>query len=97
MEQTDIRTRIGYWRAQRGMTQREAWEAAGLTRSTYKALERGDMQHPPLRVLVNLALVFDVAFEELLEDDWKRWTVFDAAAPGPPDRACQTRWSTRDT
>ena len=79
------------------MTQREVWEASGLTRSTYKALERGDVQHPPVRVLVNLALVFDVAFEELLEDDWKRWTVFDAAAPAPPEMVCQTRWSTRDT
>jgi transcriptional regulator with XRE-family HTH domain len=48
-------------------------EATGLGRSTYWRLESGGYVNPPLRYLVNCAIVLDVDLAELIEPSWLEW------------------------
>ncbi|MCW3048495.1 MAG: Helix-turn-helix protein [Solirubrobacterales bacterium] len=85
-DQTDIRTRLGALRVKRGVTQAEMATALGVALPTYRRLERGRMASPPIRYLANCALALGVALEDLIEDEWREWFIFDAhRAPTPPD------------
>jgi transcriptional regulator with XRE-family HTH domain len=73
-------------------------EATGISLRTIQRLERGEFDNPPLRYLVNCQLALGVErLEELLEEEWLSWKVFDVAAsepppPGWPD-APSARWN----
>lgn len=57
-------------RVRRGLSQRDLELASGIPIRTLQRLESGRLSSPPLGYLVNLALVLDVAVDELVEDDW---------------------------
>lgn len=68
----------------RGVTQEELAEAVGISVPTYRRLERGQVDNPPLRYLANAALALGCELDTLIEDDWRTWKVFDQAHPAPP-------------
>lgn len=84
LEQTKVRTPLAEWRLKRGMTQKELREAAGITRTVYGRLERGEHPDPPLRLLSNCAIVLGVPVEELLQPEWREWWKPQPADPDPP-------------
>lgn len=87
-DQTDIRTRLASARVRRGVTQAELAAAIGIALPTYRRLERGQMESPPLRYLTNAALALGVELDDLIEDEWREWFVFDAyRGPTVPDPA----------
>jgi hypothetical protein len=60
-------------------------EVTGVPITTIYKLEARKTTNPKFRHLRNLALAPGIPFDDLLEDDWKSWTVLDARAPEPPD------------
>jgi hypothetical protein len=57
----------------------------GVTLATYRRLERGQNRAPNLRYLANCALVLRVELDDLIEDEWREWWVFDVVdAAGRP-------------
>ena len=71
-------------RVERGLTQGKLAAAIGVSLETYRRLERGRIENPPLRYLGNAALVLGVELEALVEDEWRTWAVLSPDAPGPP-------------
>lgn len=57
----------------------------GISPAQYRRLERGQIENPPLRYLVNCALVLRVDLFEVVEDRWLEWMPFDRAHPSPPE------------
>lgn len=47
--------------------------ATGISRATYGRLEQGRYENPPLRYLVNCAIVLNVELDDVLQDDWRTW------------------------
>ena len=84
LEQTKGQTRLAKMRVARGMTQREVWEATGISRTTHLRLERGGFENPPVRALSNCAIVLGCELEELIEPEWRDWLDFGAGAPEKP-------------
>jgi transcriptional regulator with XRE-family HTH domain len=66
-------TKLAHARMGRGMTQDELADAIGLSIATYRRLERGQTDNPPLRYLVNAAIVLGVELDALVEDQWRTW------------------------
>jgi transcriptional regulator with XRE-family HTH domain len=93
-DQTKVRTKLGALRADSGLTQARMARYVGISLETYRRLERGTMAAPPISYLANCALVIEVELEDLVDDAWRRWRVFDRVdAPKPPhlDRGRQRR------
>src|SRR3569623_2752912 len=67
-------------------SQKKVSDLSGIPVRTIQRLERGDMDNPPIRYLVNLAEVYDCSLEDVCEESWIEWTVFDASAPEPPPK-----------
>lgn len=81
----EAQTRLAETRMRLGATQKRTAAVVGLSLTTYRRLERGEIEHPPLAWLRNLAIAFDVEVDEILEPDWGMgWTELDARAAGPP-------------
>ncbi len=62
-------------------------ELTGIPLTTYRRLERGksgDLDNPPLRYLINCALVLQMMIEEVFPVALDEWTVFDERAPETP-------------
>lgn len=81
---TRERTKLARARLERSLTQRQVSDFAGIALSSYRRLERGQIENPPLGWLVNLQHVLaleDVG--ELIEDEW---LVFRQLRTGKPDR-----------
>ncbi len=58
----------------------------GMSVSGYGRLERNKTPgNINFRELVNCALVLRVDVEDLIEDEWRAWWVFDARRPTPPN------------
>jgi DNA-binding XRE family transcriptional regulator len=70
------------------MTQREMWEATGITRESYLYLEHGMLRSPSIRALNNRAIVLGCKLEDLIEPEWRRWLKLDDGPPRPkhPER-----------
>jgi transcriptional regulator with XRE-family HTH domain len=81
---TKAETKLARVRISRGVTQEELADAIGVSVPTYRRLERGKVDNPGLRYLVNAALALGVETEELIEAEWRQWKTFDSARPGPP-------------
>jgi transcriptional regulator with XRE-family HTH domain len=82
--QAKIRTRVARTRVAAGITQEKLAEVTGIPLATYRRLERGQLDNPPIRYLSNIALVLNVDLDEICEDDWLWWTVFRDGQPGEP-------------
>lgn len=81
------RSRLARIRVERRISQGWLASATGLSERTLQRLEAGVVENPPLRYLVNCAIALGVELEELIEDEWKEWMVFDvrgAARPPAP-------------
>lgn len=77
-------TKLGRLRVERGLTQGEMADRTGLSGSDYWRLEHNQSRHDVnLRALVNCALVLGVELDEVIEDTWRDWYVFDQRRPGP--------------
>jgi transcriptional regulator with XRE-family HTH domain len=73
-------------RLSRGVTQEELAEAVGVSAQTIRRLERGEVENPKLRTLVNCALALGVDLSDVLEDDWLAWLPMNGAEEPPePD------------
>jgi DNA-binding XRE family transcriptional regulator len=82
--QTKGATKLVKCRLAAQLTQREMAEQTGIKLDTYRRVERGEIDNPPLRHLVNCALVLGVPLGQLIEDAWLTWAVLDATVPRPP-------------
>lgn len=71
-------------RVARGISQERMATAIGISLATYRRLESGRMINPPLRYLVNAALVLAVELDDVVDPKWRTWLTFDARSPGPP-------------
>jgi transcriptional regulator with XRE-family HTH domain len=84
-EQTRIETKLAALRVRAGETQAELAAMVGLSLAHYRRLERGQVDNPPLRYLVNLALALGVPLTDVLEDAWLEWLPLDQRNPQPPE------------
>ena len=78
------RTKLADWRLKRGANQPGMVRDTGIPLSTYQRMEAGDYERPPYQALYNCAIVLQVEIDELIEDKYKTWTVFQAGAAAPP-------------
>lgn len=90
-ERTEIRTRLAQWRVQRGMTQAQLAQVMGVSLETLRRLERGRVDNPPLRYLVNAAIVLGVELDDLIEEEWRAWMPLTPGAAAPPPWASSVR------
>lgn len=74
-------TKLYELRLSRGWTMQEVSEWSGIPPASYARLERGQVANPRLRPLRNLALLFEVELDELLQDDWRQWMQLHEEAP----------------
>jgi transcriptional regulator with XRE-family HTH domain len=84
------RTRLAYERITRGFTQEQMVERTGIKLATYRRLERGALpsaQHPnpPIRFIVNCAIVLDCNWERLWEPSWNEWLDLGVGEPDDGD------------
>lgn len=91
-KQQPPKTKLAAWRIKRGATQPEMVRDTGIPISSYQRYEAGDYVRLPYQQLVNCAIVLEVTLDELIEDRFKRWTVFDADARRPPKKP---KWKMR--
>ena len=71
-------------RKHRGVSQERMAGAVGLALATYRRLETGENTNPPLRYLVNCALVLRVELSSLIEDEWLEWAQLGNRGPVAP-------------
>ena len=71
-------------RVSKQISQAELAEATGISVRTIRRLENLQLDNPPLRYLVNCAMALRVELDDVIEDDWREWKVFDVAAAEPP-------------
>lgn len=63
-------TKIARARLDHGATQKELAEATGLSIRTIQELERGEIENPRIRNLVNIAAALGKNWIDLCEDEW---------------------------
>jgi DNA-binding XRE family transcriptional regulator len=85
-------TRLAERRLAARYTQKQMAELTGMSVMTYRRLERGELENPPLRHLVNCLWVLrarlpDLRLGDIIERDWLDWHVLDDAAAEPPRAA----------
>lgn len=78
------RTKLAARRQQIRITQKRLSELTGISLRTIQRLELGEVDNPPLRYLVNLAMALDIELKAILEDEWLEWKVYDAAKAAEP-------------
>jgi len=92
------RSRLAGARIAGGIDQKTMAELTGIPLTTYQRLERGkgnDLDNPPIRYLINCALVLQVDIEDVSPVALDEWTVFDERAQAPPvgdDHIKRSRW-----
>lgn len=85
-------TKLEQMRRKRRVSQEKMAAIVGVSRTTYQKLERGTDDNPRLRYYVNASLALRCKLEDVLEDEWLGWMVFDRQFPEPPDP--ETFWNT---
>jgi transcriptional regulator with XRE-family HTH domain len=80
------RTKLAARRLGTGLSQQRISELTGIPLRTIQRLERGNIDNPPIRYLVNLAEVLECRLIDVCEDDWIKWTVFNVSASEPPPK-----------
>ena len=78
MRRRTPRTRLAELRSKRiPVIKQEAMaERTRIPLRTYQRLEAGKIQNPPIRYLVNCAIVLEVELEAVCEPEWLQWTDF---------------------
>ena len=79
---TKFATRLSQVRHWRGVTQEELADRIGMSRTTYKRLERDELATVPLRYLVNCAKALGVPLPAVMEPKWLEWF---GGLPEPPE------------
>lgn len=79
-------TKLAELRLERGITQRQLAASTGVSIASYRRLERDELRDPGIRTLSNLAIALGVPLEDLIEDRWREWMVFDAVNARRPPR-----------
>ena len=64
-------TRFARTRLERGLTQSQVADAAGVSIATLLRLDSGAADNPSVRVLGNCAIALGVAIEDIIEDAWR--------------------------
>lgn len=82
---------MGRLRVSKRISQADLARAAGLSVRTYRRLEAGQLNNPPIRYLTNVALALDVPLTDVLETEWAQWTRFSDGAEQPPPGWEQSR------
>jgi len=77
-------TKLARRRLELDIGQEELAAAVGISPTTYRRLEHNQLDDISLRVLNNLALALGVELDDLIEDEWREWAVFDQRRPHPP-------------
>jgi transcriptional regulator with XRE-family HTH domain len=80
------RSKIAARRLEAELSQRELSELSGLSMRTIQRLDAGEVENPPIRHLVNIALVLDIPVFDICEDEWLKWTTLGTNAPASPKR-----------
>jgi transcriptional regulator with XRE-family HTH domain len=68
------------------MTQEEVAEAAGISISAYRAIERGKSDNPLLGVIANIAYVLGCEATEVIEPEWWEWTPWPTSSKNASGR-----------
>lgn len=82
---------MGRLRVSKRVSQADLAQVTGLSVRTYRRLEAGQIQNPPIRYLANVARALGVPLEDVLEDEWVQWTAFSEGSREPPPGWEQTR------
>jgi len=61
--------------------------ATGLSLPTYWRLERGRIDNPPIRYLVNCAVVLECELMDVMEEKYLQWLPVAGQAPSAPEPA----------
>jgi hypothetical protein len=56
-------------------------ERSGVKLGSYRRLERGELANPPVRWIVNCAIILDVSWQDLWEPAWNEWLDLGRSAP----------------
>jgi transcriptional regulator with XRE-family HTH domain len=75
---------LAWWRKRRGVNQQEMADAVGVSLSTYRRLERGQIDDPGVRILHNCAIALGVTLYDIIPAEWSHWTQFGEDAAKPP-------------
>lgn len=91
------RSRLVGVRVAAGIDQKTMAELTGIPLTTYQRLDGkgNDLDNPPIRYLINCALVLQVEIDEVSPVVLEEWTIFDERAPAPPvgdDHINRSRW-----
>ena len=84
-----FRSRLHQVRVEKRETQESMSRKTGLSLSAYRRLENKEIWNPPIRNLVNCALVLGVPLERVCESEWIGWTEFVSGVDAPPLRRSQ--------
>jgi transcriptional regulator with XRE-family HTH domain len=71
-------------RASKGVNQHELARQTGMSLSSLKRLEHGEVANPPLWWFINCARALNVELEEILDPKLLAWRPGPNAAAGPP-------------
>lgn len=66
-------------------------QRTGISLRTYRRLENGSIENPPIGYLVNCALVLNLSLEDILESEWLTWMSFDDTVEPPRRRVSITK------
>jgi hypothetical protein len=55
-------------------------ERTGIRLGSYRRLERGNLKNPPLRWIINCAIVLDCHWSDIWEPNWNEWLELDGVA-----------------
>lgn len=86
-----MRSRLAKRRIEQDISQATLARLSGISLRTLVRLERMETDNPPLRYLVNLAIVLQCRVDDLIEDEWLEWGVFSGSGPAHPPRAMTER------
>lgn len=81
---TSGQTKVAALRLERGLTQSQLADAAGISLATLRRLETGMTDNPSLRVLVNCSLALGVDLDAVIETRWLQR--YDPPVPKPATR-----------
>ena len=73
LTQTNARTLLAHRRLAARLTQRQMWEALGVSKANYVRLEQGRLVNPPLRLLQNCAIALGCKLDDIIEPEWREW------------------------
>lgn len=72
----DVPSRIKFLRKQKGLTQKQLAEKAGISFSMISKIESGERNNPSLSILEKIAKVIDLTLDDLLGYNWMDNQIF---------------------